>query len=105
MKNLMKQMQDFQKKMKKTQEKLEDMTVTGSASGDMITVVMNGQHEVLEVNVKPEVVNPDDVEMLQDLILTAYNDAYRKSAEMAENEMSKVTGGLNVPGLDMGKFM
>jgi len=105
MKNMMKQMQDMQKKLQKVQKDLEDMTVTGSASGEMVKVVMNGQHEVLNVEINPEVVDPKDVEMLQDLILTAYNDAYRKSTELAEKEMSKVTGGLNIPGMDLGKFM
>ena len=104
MRNMMKQMQDMQKKLQKVQKELESKTITGTASGDMVKVVMNGQHEILEVEIKPEVVNPNDIEMLQDLILTAYNDAYKKSSEMAEKEMAKVTGGLNIPGMDLGKM-
>lgn len=97
--NLMKQAQEFQKKMKKIQEELKDKTVEASSGGGMVTVTANGQQEVLSIKIEPEVVNPDDVEMLEDLILAAVNEAKKKAEELAKNEMKKVTGGLNIPGL------
>jgi DNA-binding YbaB/EbfC family protein len=90
----------MQKDMVKLQEELDEKTVESSAGGGAITVIANGKKEVLEINIKPEVVDSDDVEMLQDLILAAVNEALRKAEEMVSSEMSKLTGGLGgLPGL------
>lgn len=98
--NLMKQAQKMQKDMEKMQEELKDKTVEASAGGGAITVVATGKKEIKEINIKPEVVDPDDVEMLQDLILAAVNEALRKADEMSNEQMGKLTGGLGgIPGL------
>jgi DNA-binding YbaB/EbfC family protein len=97
--NLMKQAQKFQKKMKKVQEELEKKEVEASAGGGMVTVKANGKQEILSVKIEPEVFNSDDIEMLEDLILAAVNEAKRKAEKLAKEEMKKVTGGLNIPGL------
>jgi len=96
---MMKQAQQLQSKMLKLQEEMADKTVETSSGGGMIKVVANGRQQVLSIQIEKEVVDPDDVEMLQDLILAAVNDALIKSQEMASQEMSKLTGGLNIPGL------
>jgi DNA-binding YbaB/EbfC family protein len=96
---MMKQAQQLQSKMLKLQEEMADKTVETSSGGGMVKVVANGRQEVLSIQIEKEVVDPDDVEMLQDLILAAINDALIKSQEMANQEMSKLTGGLNIPGL------
>lgn len=95
--NLMAQVQKMQEEMEKAQEELGELEVTGSAGGGMVTVVVNGHQEVQSIAVKPEVVDPDDVEMLQDLLLAAINDAAEKSKALAEERMGDVTGGLNLP--------
>ena len=95
----MKQAQQLQSKMLKLQEEMADKTVETSSGGGMVKVVANGRQQVLSIQIEKEVVDPDDVEMLQDLILAAINDALIKSQEMATQEMSKLTGGLNIPGL------
>ena len=98
--NLMKQAQKMQKDMAKVQEDLEAKTVEATAGGGAIIVVANGKKEIKDIKIKPEVVDPDDVEMLQDLILAAVNEALRKADEVANSEMGKVTGGLGgMPGL------
>jgi len=98
--NLMKQAQKMQKDMAKVQEDLEAKIVEVTAGGGAIVVVANGKKEIKEIKIKPEVVDPDDVEMLQDLILAAVNEALRKADEVANSEMGKVTGGLGgMPGL------
>jgi hypothetical protein len=74
-------------------------TVEASSGGGMVSVTVNGRQEVLSIKIEPEVVNPEDVEMLQDLIQAAVNDALRKAQEMVSQEMAKVTGGLKIPGL------
>lgn len=100
MNNIMKQAQKMQKEMEKLQEELEEKTVEASAGGGAITVVATGKKEILEINIKPEAVDPDDVEMLQDLILAAVNEALRKADEMVSSEMNRLTGGLGgLPGL------
>jgi len=96
---MMKQAQQLQSKMLKLQEEMADKTVETTSGGGMIKVVANGRQQVLSIQIEKEVVDPDDVEMLQDLILAAINDALIKSQEMATQEMSKLTGGLNIPGL------
>ena len=97
MQKLMKQAQKMQNDMAKAQEQLKEMTVVGSASGDMVKVTANGGNEILAIEINPEVVDPEDVEMLQDLILVAINDAMDKAGELANTEMSKVTGGMKMP--------
>ncbi|MBA7616652.1 Nucleoid-associated protein [subsurface metagenome] len=97
--NLIKQAQEFQKKMKKMQDELKGKIVEATSGGGMVTVTANGRQEILSIKIEPEVVNPEDVEMLEDLILAAVNEAKRKSEELAQEEMKKITGGLNIPGL------
>jgi DNA-binding YbaB/EbfC family protein len=100
MNNLMKQAQKMQRDMIKLQEELEQKTVDASAGGGAVTVVASGKKEIVEIKIKPEAVDPDDVEMLQDLILAAVNEALRKADEMVSSEMGKITGGLGgIPGL------
>ena len=97
--NMMKQAQQLQSKMMKLQEELAEKTVESSSGGGMVKVTANGRQQILSIQVEKEVVDPDDVEMLQDLILAAVNDALAKAQEMVSSEMSKLTGGLNIPGL------
>ena len=96
---LMRQAQKMQEDMKSKQAELEAAEYTGSAAGEMVTVKMNGKHEVLSITIKPEAVDPDDVEMLEDLIAAAINDAVRAVDEAADTEMGKLTNGMNIPGL------
>ena len=98
MNNLMKQAQKMQKKMEEMQEGLENQTVEATAGGGAVTVVVTGKKEIKEVKLSKEVVDPDDIEMLEDLIIAATNEALRKSDEMANSQMSQITGGLNLPG-------
>jgi hypothetical protein len=97
--NMMKQAQKLQSKMLKLQEEMAEKTVEASSGGGMVKVVANGRHQLLSIQIDKEVVDPDDLEMLQDLILAAVNDALLKSQEMVTEEMSKLTGGMNIPGL------
>jgi DNA-binding YbaB/EbfC family protein len=97
--NLLKQAQQFQTKMAKLQEELEDRTVEASAGGGMVTVVVNGRQEIVSINIEPEVINSDDKEMLQDLILAAVNDGLSRAKEMVNEEMGKLTKGLNLPNI------
>lgn len=94
---MMKQLQQMQAKMAKVQEDLGSMTVTGTAGGGMVEVVVNGHQKVLSVAVRPEVIDPSDVEMLQDLVLAAVNDAMDKARELASREMGSLTAGLGLP--------
>lgn len=97
--NMMKQAQKLQAKMAKLQEELSEKTVETASGGGMIKVIANGKQQIVSIQIEKEVVDPEDVEMLQDLILAAVNDALAKSQEMVSGEMSKLTGGLNIPGL------
>ncbi|CAB1077921.1 Nucleoid-associated protein YaaK [Olavius algarvensis Delta 1 endosymbiont] len=97
--NMMKQAQKLQSKMMKLQEELAERTVESSSGGGMVTVVANGRQQIVSIAIENEVVDPDDVEMLQDLVLAAVNDALAKAQEMVSSEMGKLTGGLNIPGL------
>jgi DNA-binding YbaB/EbfC family protein len=97
--NMMKQAQKLQSQMMKLQEELADRTVESSSGGGMVTVVANGRQQIVSIQVENEVVDPDDVEMLQDLVLAAVNDALAKAQEMVSSEMGKLTGGMNIPGL------
>ncbi len=99
MNNMLKQAQKMQKQMEKVQAEVEEKEVEVTAGGGAITVKANGKKEILNIAIKPEVVDPDDVEMLEDLILAAVNEALRKADELVANEMGKVTGGMNIPGL------
>lgn len=99
MNKMMKQVQKMQAQMAKLQEELGERTVESTAGGGMVKAVANGKQEIIAVEIKPEAVDPDDVEMLQDLVLAAVNEALRKSQEMVQKEMSKLTGRLNIPGL------
>ena len=97
--NMMKQAQQLQAKMAKLQEELSEKTVETASGGGMIKVIANGKQQIVSIQIEKEVVDPEDVDMLQDLILAAVNDALAKSQEMVSGEMSKLTGGLNIPGL------
>jgi len=97
--NMMKQAQKLQSKMLRMQEEMAEKTVEVTSGGGMVKVTANGRQQILSLQIEKEVVDPDDVEMLQDLILAAVNDALLKSQEMVSAEMSKLTGGLNIPGL------
>lgn len=99
MQKMMKQVQKMQAEMVRVQESLKDLTVEATAGGGVVTVEANGQQEIRSVKIDPEVVDPEDVEMLEDLVLAAVNEALRKAQELASQEMAKVTGGLNIPGL------
>jgi hypothetical protein len=96
---MMKQAQQLQSKMFKLQEELAEKTVETSSGGGMVKVVANGKQQLVSIQIEQEVVDPDDVEMLQDLILAAVNDALTKAQDMVSEEMNKLTGGMNIPGL------
>jgi len=97
--SLMKQAQKIQSEMARVQEELSRKTVEASAGGGMVTVVANGKQEIISVKIEPEVVTSGDIEMIQDLVLAAVNEALKKSQEMIAEEMRKITGELNIPGL------
>jgi nucleoid-associated protein EbfC len=99
MKQLMRQAQQMQNKMAKMQEEMALKTIEASAGGGMVKVVANGKQEIISIRIEKEVVDPEDVDMLQDLILAAVNEALTQSQKMVSDEMSKLTGGLNIPGL------
>ena len=99
MNSMMKQAQKLQKKMLKTQAEMALKTVEASSGGGMVKVIANGAQKIESILLEKEVIDPEDVEMLQDLILAAVNDALKKSQDMVASEMNKLTGGLNIPGL------
>ncbi|MGM0418194.1 MAG: YbaB/EbfC family nucleoid-associated protein [Thermodesulfobacteriota bacterium] len=99
MNQMMKQAQKLQSKMAKMQEELADKTVEATSGGGMIKVVANGKQQVVSIDIEKEVVDPEDIEMLQDLVTAAVNDALNKSQEMVSKAMSQVTGGMNIPGM------
>jgi DNA-binding YbaB/EbfC family protein len=99
MSGMMKQVQKMQADMARMQEELKDKTVEATAGGGAIRVVVSGAKELKEIKINPEVVDPEDVEMLEDLMVACVNEALRKAEEMVAKEMSKITGGLNIPGL------
>lgn len=96
---MLKQLQQMQNKMVKAQEDLANETVTATAGGGAVTVEMNGHHEVVSVKIDPAAVDPDDVEILQDMVLAAFNEALQKAQDLAQKKMSAITGGLNIPGM------
>ena len=97
--NLMKQAQQFQAKMAKLQEELGEKTIEASAGGGMVSVVANGRQEIISISIETEVIDPEDAEMLQDLILAAVNDALSRAKNMMNEEMGKLTQGLNLPNV------
>ena len=99
MQQLARQAQKLQQQMLKVQEDVEAREFTASAGGGMVSVKVNGKKEILALDIKPEAVDPDDIEMLQDMILAAANEALREAGETVEREMGKLTGGMGIPGL------
>lgn len=97
--NMMRQAQKLQEEMQKAQEEAKKKTVEATSGGGMVTVSANGAGEIVSISIDKEVVDPEDVEMLQDLILAACNEALRRAQEMTNEEMSKLTGGLQLPGM------
>jgi nucleoid-associated protein EbfC len=97
--NILKQAQEMHSRISQLQEEMAAKRVESSSGGGMVSVEMNGKQEILSIRIDPEVVNREDVEMLQDLIRAAVNEAIRKSQEMMTEEMKKITGGLSIPGL------
>ena len=99
MNQLMKQAQKMQQQMAQMQEELSEKTLEVSSGGGAVKVTVNGEKKILDLVISPDVVDPDDVEMLQDLVMSAINEALRQIEESVSSQMSKVTGGLNLPGL------
>ncbi|MCG7410735.1 YbaB/EbfC family nucleoid-associated protein [Paenibacillus sp. ACRRX] len=99
MNQMMKQVKKMQEQMLKAQEQLADKTVLGTSGGGAVSVEVNGHKKILSITIKPEVVDPEDIEMLQDLVITAVNDALVKAEDLANDDMSKFTGGMKIPGL------
>ncbi len=97
--DLMKQAQVMQQEMGKIQEESKKKTVEASAGGGMVVATANGALEVVSIKIEKDVVNPEDIEMLQDLVLAAINEALRQAQQMVSDDMSKVTGGMNIPGM------
>ena len=98
---LMKQAQQMQAKMAKAQEELKTKEVTAEVGGGQVKVTLNGKHELKSIEIAPESVDPDDVEFLQDLIMSAVNEGVKKVDELVEKEMGSVTGGMNIPGMNL----
>ncbi len=96
---MMKQAQKMQQEMLRMQEEMENKTYSASAGGGMVTATVNGKHQVLAIDIKPEAVDPDDVEMLQDMVIAAVNEAMRNADSDASDNMARLTGGLNLGGL------
>jgi hypothetical protein len=97
--NIMKQAQVMQKRMAQLQEELEERRIEASAGGGMVTAVVSGKQQLISLTIDPKAVDPEDVEMLQDLVLAAVSEALKQSQQVAKDEMGKVTGGMNIPGL------
>ncbi len=99
MNNMIKQAKQVQEKIVKMQEELKEREVEASSGGGAVTATVNGKQEVLKIKISSEVVDPEDIEMLEDLVLAAVNEAIRQSQEMVSTEMSRITGGFNIPGM------
>jgi len=97
--DLMKQAQQFQEKMGTIQEELSGKMVTGTSGGGMVTATVNGSSELIGLAIEKDVINPEEAQMLQDLVVAAVNDGLRKAKELGKEEMGKLTGGLNIPGM------
>ena len=96
---IMRQAQELQAKLAKAQEELASATVEASSGGGAVKVTVNGQQELQSIKISPEAINPDDAELLEDLVLAAINEAMTKSRELAAERLGKITGGLKIPGL------
>ncbi|MCI7145880.1 MAG: YbaB/EbfC family nucleoid-associated protein [Clostridiales bacterium] len=94
----MAQMQAMQRKMEEVQAQIDEMEASATSGGGAVSVTVSGKKEIVDIRIQPEVVDPDDVEMLQDLILTAANEALRQMEEISQSEMGKFTAGLGIPG-------
>lgn len=104
--DLMRQAQKIQEEIARVQEEAKEKTVEASAGGGMVTAVANGGGQIVSVKIEKEVINPDDADMLQDLIVAACNEALRRAQEMVQSEMARVTGGLQIPGMgNLGDFL
>ena len=101
LKNMMKQVQDIQGRINSMQDQLEEKTVETSSGGGMVTVTANGKQEIISINISPEIIDPSDISMLQDLITAAVNAALKSSKGMMQEELSKITGGIKIPGLNL----
>ncbi|HAE40648.1 MAG TPA: YbaB/EbfC family nucleoid-associated protein [Candidatus Riflebacteria bacterium] len=99
MQSLMKQAQKMQEKMQKAQEEMKDKTIEATVGGGIVKVVFNGAQEMVSITINKDAVDPDDVETLQDLVLSAVNAGISKSKEMVQEEMGSITGGMNIPGM------
>ncbi len=99
--SLMKQAQQMQQKMEEIQEDLAKREVEATVGGGQVTAVMNGKRELIRLTIQPDVVDPEDVEFLQDMLLSAINEAGRKAEELSQKEMGALTGGMNIPGLNL----
>ncbi len=97
--NIMKQAQQMQAKIARIQQELETREVEAAAGGGMVTVRVNGKQQLLDLKIEPAVVDPQDIDMLQDLVIAAVNEGLKKSQDMVQEEMGKVTGGMSLPGL------
>lgn len=97
--NMMQKIQKMQEEMAKAQTAVEESEFSSSAGGGAVEVTVSGKHEVKSIKMKPEIVDPEDIDMLEDLLLAALNEAMRKADETMESEMGKLTGGLNIPGM------
>jgi DNA-binding YbaB/EbfC family protein len=101
LKNMMKQVQDIQGRINGMQSELAEKTVETSSGGGMVTVTANGKQEIISINISPEIIDPSDISMLQDLITAAVNTALKSSKDMMQEELSKITGGIKIPGLNL----
>lgn len=99
MANMLKQAQQMQEKMRQVQDELKTKVVEGSAGGGMVRTKVNGQQQVVSIKIEKEIVDPDDIQMLEDLVLAAVSQGLEKAKELAREELMKLTGGLNIPGL------
>src|SRR5210317_244424 len=99
MSEIMRKAQDFQQKLGQVQDELAGRSVTASAGGGMVSVTVNGKSELMSIQIDKEVINPEDQLMLQDLIVSAVNEGIKKAQDMAQTEMRKLTGGINIPGM------
>ncbi len=101
LKNMMKQVQDIQGRINGMQSELAEKTVETSSGGGMVTVTANGKQEIISITISPEIIDPSDISMLQDLITAAVNTALKSSKDMMQEELSKITGGIKIPGLNL----
>jgi len=99
MNKMMKQVQQMQEKMKELKDELAERTVEATAGGGMVKATATGGQEIVSISIDPAVIDPDDIDMLEDLVVAAVNEALRQAEDMVKEEMSKITGGLNIPGL------